>query len=787
VTDTVIENTGSILTRFTDNAYASIVYSTREGQFESKWSIRRKRTGKLESPHMEICNLKEGKVLDLKKSEVPKENERLIGLNYDQFVKSIILSQGEERNKADFSKYKSEQSKVMAEMSALLQSEVSTDDFMSKMKDLEAKVTKMDASLHSLKEQGVKLGVNIKKAAGAKSFASAKDISNQSKGVAYDEVVQNHKQRLSTQLKTLKLEPGTSTDAIREELEKSQAIFASMKDQLLKTEQLEKLKNLEQEISKNNQADAKTLKELEPKLVKCQKQIIDLKDSLKSIRIEKEKSAALFDLNDYRSALKSGEACPLCGSLEHPLAAHQEAKPSGFDAEIAKTEKAIKIEEQNLNDFNKKQTALQTGIANYENQLKDIQMQLNSLSAWFKKEKISVIPLGQVKQDYEALEAKLQNINQGQLCLEEYQWLLEIEQEVAELLKIGSLYSEQIKARKRVFEGDNLADITNKLQNQFTELKSKMETSQALLDKTKADSEVELKTMTNLEASLLPKLNKIGFDSLELAQGAMLSEGAIAKFKSEKETHQKNKISLESNQKRIKIDLDKLIKADKPKVDIAALQISIQDSEAARKNLSEKIGAAKNKLQNDSENKKKVGKIQKDLEKQTNELDNWALLSRLIGDKTGAKFANYAQNITLKQLLSLANKRLEKLFDRYFLDMPTNDGELMIRDRYQGDIERGVSTLSGGETFMISLALALSLSDMASKNVALESLFIDEGFSTLDPEMLDLAMSTLDRIQSESQKTVGIISHVESLKNRIEVQIQLQKDTQGYSTIHIEG
>ena len=86
---------------------------------------------------------------------------------------------------------------------------------------------------------------------------------------------------------------------------------------------------------------------------------------------------------------------------------------------------------------------------------------------------------------------------------------------------------------------------------------------------------------------------------------------------------------------------------------------------------------------------------------------------------------------------------------------------------------------------MISLALALSLSDMASKNVALESLFIDEGFSTLDPEMLDLAMTTLDKIQSESQKTVGIISHVESLKERIDVQIQLEKNAQGFSTLTI--
>jgi len=943
VTNNVIENTGSILTRFTDEAYASIVYSTRGRQYQSKWSIRRKRTGKLDSPHMEISDLNEGKVLDLKKSQVPTENERLIGLNYDQFVKSIILSQGEfskflkaskyergtllekitgteiyrklgskvyekfkekekkitdnknrvdmvtllteeeikgikgllkdaaktiedqdkrlakrqvimqtkeqiqklnsqqtqikdsmsslllqeegmqhnfkalgiheklnpwiaeltkyqdakqksktaeriiEQNKADISTYKTQQIKVMTEMSKLLQSEVNTEDFMSKMKDLEAKVTKMDASLLSLKEQGVKLNKNIKKSAAAKSFTSAKDISKLSKGVEYSKVVQSNKKELATQLKALNLKPTSSTDVIRKELEVSQTILALMKDQMLRTEQLEKVQKLEKSLVENKARDAKRLKELQPKFEKCQKQIVSLKESLQAIRLQKEKSAELFKLNDYRSALKVGEECPLCGSLEHPLAAHQEAKPTGFDTEIMKTEKAIKIEEQSLHEYTKSQTALQTGITNYENQIKECNTQLKNLTAWFKKEKLSVKTLEQVKQEYDKLESKIQNIQQGQQSLEEYQWLLEVKEEVAELQKIGQSYSEQSNARKKVFDGENLADITNKLQNQFTDIKSKLETSQALLEKTQADNEAEIKVKSSLNTSLMPKLKMIGFGNLELAHSAVLSEEALAKYKAEKEAHQKTKISLETKQKTIKGDLSKLIKVDDPKVDLTALKASIQQIESSRKDLSEKIGAAKNQLQSDSENKKKVGKIQKELEKQTKELDHWALLSRLIGDKTGAKFANYAQNITLRQLLSLANKRLVKLFDRYLLDMPTTDGELMILDTYQGNIERGVSTLSGGETFMISLALALSLSDMASKNVALESLFIDEGFSTLDPEMLDLAMSTLDRIQSESQKTVGIISHVESLKNRIEVQIQLQKDTQGYSTIRIDG
>ena len=162
-------------------------------------------------------------------------------------------------------------------------------------------------------------------------------------------------------------------------------------------------------------------------------------------------------------------------------------------------------------------------------------------------------------------------------------------------------------------------------------------------------------------------------------------------------------------------------------------------------------------------------------------------MNKIIGDATGNKFANFAQGLTLQNLLVFTNKRLLKLSDRYLLDQPGDDGSLRVIDQYQGNIQRAVSTLSGGETFLISLALALSLSDMASRNVALESLFIDEGFGTLDQDTLDVALSTLEKLQSDSQKTVGVISHVEALKERISVQIKLSKNAQGYSKILIEG
>jgi exonuclease SbcC len=122
------------------------------------------------------------------------------------------------------------------------------------------------------------------------------------------------------------------------------------------------------------------------------------------------------------------------------------------------------------------------------------------------------------------------------------------------------------------------------------------------------------------------------------------------------------------------------------------------------------------------------------------------------------------------------------------LDKPKEETEsLFVIDTYQGNALRAVNTLSGGETFILSLALALALSDLASQNVSIESLFIDEGFGTLDPDSLDMALGMLERLQSESDKIIGIISHVEALKERISTQIRLFKNGSGLSTMEIVG
>ena len=123
----------------------------------------------------------------------------------------------------------------------------------------------------------------------------------------------------------------------------------------------------------------------------------------------------------------------------------------------------------------------------------------------------------------------------------------------------------------------------------------------------------------------------------------------------------------------------------------------------------------------------------------------------------------------------LANRQLDRLHGRYLLQRKQSEAlELQVLDTWQGDNVRDTKTLSGGEGFLVSLALALALSDLVSHKTSIESLFLDEGFGTLDSETLDTALNALDQLNA-SGKMIGVISHIEAMKERIPVQIKVQK------------
>ena len=197
--------------------------------------------------------------------------------------------------------------------------------------------------------------------------------------------------------------------------------------------------------------------------------------------------------------------------------------------------------------------------------------------------------------------------------------------------------------------------------------------------------------------------------------------------------------------------------------------------DAQRTALSEQIGAHREGLASDTKRRENQQTLYEEISLQTAETDIWQRLDGLIGSARGDKYRKFAQGLTLDHLLLLANRHLARLHGRYLLRRKARgELELDIVDAWQGEVARDTRTLSGGESFLVSLALALSLSDLVSNKTSIDSLFLDEGFGTLDGDTLDIALDALDTLNA-SGKMIGVISHVESLKERIPAQIRVEK------------
>lgn len=203
--------------------------------------------------------------------------------------------------------------------------------------------------------------------------------------------------------------------------------------------------------------------------------------------------------------------------------------------------------------------------------------------------------------------------------------------------------------------------------------------------------------------------------------------------------------------------------------------------------LSEQIGAINQQLSTNETRRAQQQEKQQQISEQQAHLKVWRDLYDLIGSADGKKYRTFAQGLTFQIMVSHANAKLQKMSDRYLLIRDDHSPlELNVIDNYQGGEIRSTKNLSGGEGFIISLALALGLSQMASqqldKNIRVDSLFLDEGFGTLDEDSLDIALDTLTSLQQEG-KLIGVISHVQALKERIFTQIKVEKLSGGHSQL----
>jgi len=221
---------------------------------------------------------------------------------------------------------------------------------------------------------------------------------------------------------------------------------------------------------------------------------------------------------------------------------------------------------------------------------------------------------------------------------------------------------------------------------------------------------------------------------------------------------------------------------------LAELEGALGVLDTQRQALSSQQGALLALLRDDAQRRETQQALWLQIEQQATDVDLWQRLNSLIGSKEGDKYRKFAQGLTLEHLMHLANRHLERLHGRYLLQRKASgELELEIVDTWQADATRDTRTLSGGESFLVSLALALALSDLVSHKTSIDSLFLDEGFGTLDGETLDIALDALDTINSTG-KMIGVISHVDAMKDRITTQVVLKKSTSaGYSTLQVSG
>ncbi|MGN7610821.1 SbcC/MukB-like Walker B domain-containing protein [Magnetococcales bacterium HHB-1] len=278
-----------------------------------------------------------------------------------------------------------------------------------------------------------------------------------------------------------------------------------------------------------------------------------------------------------------------------------------------------------------------------------------------------------------------------------------------------------------------------------------------------------------------------GFKDEAIYKAALLSEADRNRLIQQSEALKERKIHMETLKKSKVEMLKKEEGIDQPMISEEVLLKQLEEQREVQRENQEQMATLSHRLRENQRLLQEQGKQLQKIEQQQQVFDRWNNLYLLIGSKDGKKFRNFAQGLTFEKMIICANHQLSTMSDRYLLIADRKAPlELNVIDNYQGGEVRSTKNLSGGEGFIVSLALALGLSQMASQNVQVDSLFLDEGFGTLDEEALETALETLAGLQQRG-KLIGVISHITALKMRITTQLHVMPASAGRSQIQGPG
>lgn len=364
-----------------------------------------------------------------------------------------------------------------------------------------------------------------------------------------------------------------------------------------------------------------------------------------------------------------------------------------------------------------------------------------------------------------------------------------IEKEIIEQQSASDKLKSELSKRFKSYE--TVADYTITFNREYQKLSSDISNFKNSIKTLKDKVSLYTENLKKTEEEFSKQATVKGFASEEEIAKALLESQVLEGHTLQIKTHNDNLISTKTNLDSIQKALNELGSVTTEQVEqldnLKATFIALnQENEALNKSL----GSIEQQLKSDKESKEKLAGNQLKIDALEKAYIPFGLLDNALGDATGKTFANVAARYTFNTLLEFTNYHLKSLKSRYtFKPIETlsdKEQDLLIIDSHLGHAVRPAkSTLSGGETFLTSLCLALALSDLSANKVQIKSLFIDEGFGSLDQDSLHEAISLLENLPDATGKTIGIISHIEALKQRIPIQIELKKQGNGFSKMKL--
>ena len=545
-----------------------------------------------------------------------------------------------------------------------------------------------------------------------------------------------------------------------------------------------------QQALKRAEADYRNLEE-ELKAVDApalDKQIEKLRQEREQLLIEQARLEASGNIKDLRGRLQDGQPCPVCGSTHHPFANQVPVAPVS----------ALTLQLQDLSNKKETYVAHTRHLTRLQQQLLQLHKELADSEAAC-KEMAGKQQLAASRQEREEAIVKeqstllTQSLSAADLLFgnSEWQkaWLQNPETFRKTLTDFARQWHENIEKLHQLerqesaqkAECESLASFLPSLEKQAEESGQLHEKNRAAFSSLQAERKKLLngRSADSVEQEYIRRMEELKERLKKLSATQTEQSGIADQIRGIADQIAKDLTEASADLLRRKAALDKwtadyLDSSGGEPLEVILSRYTQEKTELAFR------------LRTQTENKAKVSGLQEELNVRRTESERWAKLNELAGSADGAKFRRIAQGYTLDILLNYANVQLRELTRRYRLERVPETLALQVIDRDMCDEVRTVHSLSGGESFLVSLALALGLSSLSSNRMRVESLFIDEGFGSLDAETLRVAMDALESLRTQGRK-IGVISHVQEMTERIPVRVQVSRVANGTSVVRIEN